>query len=148
MKALNLCILALALATGGNAVAAGTTPVDLATQASNVRLQLAINNGTDSSNLKELYTRDAVVIPPSGEIFSNISDYSTFLTDYIRNRVANFQVETINLRAVGDTAYQDAVWMATLKRSNGKDTEVSGEMTNVLQRQPDGSWKIKFQNWN
>jgi len=147
MKALKLSILALALATGGSAVA-GTLPVELAAQASNVRLQLAINNGASSSNLKALYTRDAVVIPPSGEIFSNMSDYSTFLTDYIRNRVANFQVETINLRTIGDTAYQDAVWMATLKRENGKDTEVSGEMTNVLQRQPDGSWKIKFQNWN
>jgi ketosteroid isomerase-like protein len=146
MKALKLSILTLALATGGSAVA-GTLPVELAAQASNVRLQLAIN-GTDNNNLKELYTRDAVVIPPSGEIFSNMSDYSTFLADYIRNRVANFQVETINLRTIGDTAYQDAVWMATLKRENGKDTEVSGEMTNVLQRQPDGSWKIKFQNWN
>lgn len=146
MKVLELSILALALVAGGNAVA-GPLPEDLAVEASNVRLQLAFNNA-ESNNMKALYTRDAVVIPPGGEIFSNISDYTAFLDKYVRNRASDFQVKTVSLRTVGDVAYQNAVWMATLKRGDGKDIQMGGEMVNVLQRQPDGSWKIKFQNWN
>ena len=148
MKAFKSGILALSLLAAAGSAPAQPVPADLAVEASNARLQVAINNRVDTSDLKALYTTDAVIIPPSGEIYSDTADYSTFLADYMRNRMGNFQVETINLRTVGDVTYQSAVWMATLKRDNGKDSEISGEMTNVLQRQADGNWKIRFQNWN
>jgi uncharacterized protein (TIGR02246 family) len=148
MKTVKTGILALALATAAGGVAAGPVPADLGIQASNARLQVAINNSVDNQTLQELYTRDAVIIPPSGQIISNTSAYSSYLTNYLRGRMADFEVETVDLRTVGNVTYQSAVWMATLKRGNGRDSEIGGDMTNVLQRQPDGSWKIKFQKWN
>ena len=31
---------------------------------------------------------------------------------------------------------------------NGEVSRLEGQMTNVLARQPDGSWKIQLQSWN
>lgn len=148
MKTVKTGIIALALAAAAGSVAAGPVTANLGVQASNARLQVAINNIVDNQTLQDLYTRDAVIIPPSGQIISSTSDYSSYLTNYLRGRIADFEVETVDLRTVGNVTYQSAVWMATLKRGDGPGTEISGDMTNVLQRQPDGSWKIKFQKWN
>lgn len=144
MNTRTISILALGLALASGTALAGPVPTDLAVQASNARLQVALNNNVGASELQSLYTPDAVVIPPSGQIISSTADYAAYLSGYMRDRMGNFQVETVDLRTEGDLAYQSAVWMATLKGG----TEVSGEMSNVLQRQADGSWKIKFQNWN
>jgi uncharacterized protein (TIGR02246 family) len=148
MKTVKTGILALAMATMTGVAVAGPVSADLGVQASNARLQVAINNSVDNQALQELYTRDAVIIPPSGQIISSTSDYSSYLTHYLRGRMADFEVKTVDLRTVGDVTYQSAVWMATVKSGNGRDGEIGGDMTNVLQRQPDGSWKIKFQKWN
>jgi uncharacterized protein (TIGR02246 family) len=148
MKTVKTGILALAMATMTGVAVAGPVSADLGVQASNARLQVAINNSVDNQALQELYTRDAVIIPPSGQIISSTSDYSSYLTNYLRGRMADFEVKTVDLRTVGDVTYQSAVWMATVKSGNGRDGEIGGDMTNVLQRQPDGSWKIKFQKWN
>ncbi len=85
-------------------------------------------------------------MPPSQEILTE-NDYTEFLNRHVRIRMSDFQLQTINLRMEADRAYQSAVWMATID-DGGKRREVDGELTNVFQRQLDGSWKIEFQSWN
>jgi ketosteroid isomerase-like protein len=59
----------------------------------------------------------------------------------------SFRVQTINVSIEDDIIYQTAVWIATVT-SNGVATDLEGEMTNVIARQSDGSWKIQLQSWN
>lgn len=125
---------------------AGTTLSVPGIDENNARWQEAMNRSLDNEELKRLYTRNAVVVPPSQEILSE-ADFSEFLNRHIRIRMADFQLQTITLRMEGNRAYQSAVWMATIDDA-GERREIDGELTNVFLRQDDGAWKIEFQSWN
>jgi ketosteroid isomerase-like protein len=142
MKMLYSVIMALLLASAN----ATTEPIESEVWINNKSLEMAINSG-DTSALAGLYAKDAFVVPPSLEILN--------AQDEIRNNwvsqkligTENFQVQTVNLRLHDDLIYQTAVWFATVTE-NGIAIELGGEMTNVIGRQDDGSWKIKLQSWN
>ncbi len=117
-------------------------------QDSNALWELAMNSGNPETFAK-LYTKDAIIMVPSLEIFSTRLDIQNFWLKTISPIMNNFQVETISIRVEGDVAYQTAVWFASVT-SNGvtTDIDIDGEMTTVLQRQHDGSWKVRLQSWN
>ncbi len=108
--------------------------------------EIAINSG-DMTALANLYTADAVIVPPSLEILNAQDEIEKFWVNQIQTGTDNFRVQTINLSVHGNVIYQTAVWIAT-KVSNGVATDLDGEMTNVITRQEDGSWKIQLQSWN
>ena len=112
----------------------------------NNTLEQAFEAG-DSRALAELYSEDAVVIPPSLEILETSEDIRRFWEKQITSGTGNFRLQTINSRQHGNVVYQSAVWIAT-KVSNGVESELFGEMTNVISQQADGSWKIQLQSWN
>ena len=112
----------------------------------NLSWELAFNSG-DMEALANLYTKDAVVVPPSLEILNAQEEITKFWANQILTGTDNFRVQTINLSRHGDVIYQTAVWIAT-KVSNGVATDLDGEMINVISRQEDGSWKIQLQSWN
>lgn len=105
-----------------------------------------MNRGLHDEELKALYTRNAIVVPPSQEILAD-TDFTGFLNRQIRIRMDDFQLQAISLRMHGDRAYQSAVWMATIDDA-GERREIDGELTNIFLRQADGTWKIEFQSWN
>ena len=108
--------------------------------------ELAFNAG-DTDALTRLYSEDAIVVPPSLEILNAPEKIKDYWTNQILSGTDNFRVQTINLKVQGDVIYQTAVWIATVT-SNGVATDLDGEMTNVIARQTDGSWKIQLQSWN
>ncbi len=138
--------LALILLGTGYTSAAETGLTIPGIDTNNARWQEAMNRSLDDGELKDLYTYNAVVVPPSQELLGD-SDFTEFLNRHIRIRMDDFQLQAINLRMDGDRAYQSAVWMATIDES-GERREIDGELTNVFLRQADGSWKIEFQSWN
>ena len=107
-----------------------------------------IFNAGQISALLDMYTRDAVVIPPSSEILS----YQAAITSYwneLRNiGMGEYKIDTIDVLIEGNIAYQVALWEATLTTADGNTTQIDGSMTNVLQRQPGGRRKIHLQSWN
>jgi uncharacterized protein (TIGR02246 family) len=106
----------------------------------------AVNSG-DRAALALLYTDDAVMVSPASEIISAPEAISDYWTSQRLSGASDFRVLSVNERVDGDTLYQSAVW-ATSYRSNGRISALDGQMTNVLVRQPDGSWKIRLQSWN
>ena len=142
MKILNGLILAISISAGSVTTLAAESDIWI----NNKTWEIAFNSG-DTTALAELYTEDAVVVPPSLEILNAEEEIKNFWAQQISNGTDNFRVQTINLRVHGDVVYQTAVWIAT-KVSNGVATDLDGEMTNVMARQDDGSWKIQLQSWN
>lgn len=108
--------------------------------------EIAFNSG-DTAALANLYAEDAIVVPPSLEILNAQKEIALFWANQKLTGTDNFRVQTINLRRHGDVIYESAVWIATVT-SNGVATDLNGEMTNVIARQEDGSWKIQLQSWN
>lgn len=142
MKILNTFLLTILVSTATAFPEAGET-------GSGVRdsdWELALNSG-DTRDLVDLYSLDAVVIPPSLEILDAPAEIRQYWKTLMAKGTGNFRVQTINLRQQGDTIYQSAIWIAT-SESNGVKTELDGEMTNIITRQDDGSWKITLQSWN
>lgn len=146
MKTVYRLSFALILLGAAYSGVAGTTLSVPGIDENNARWQVAMNRNLDNEELKALYTRNAVVVPPSQEILAD-ADFTEFLNRHIRIRMADFQLQAITLRMEGNRAYQSAVWMATIDDA-GERREIDGELTNVFLRQADGSWKIEFQTWN
>jgi ketosteroid isomerase-like protein len=142
MKLINTLILALVVSSAS--AATGSTESDM--WINNKTWELAFNAG-DTDALTRLYSEDAIVVPPSLEILNAPEKIKDYWTNQILSGTDNFRVQTINLKVQGDVIYQTAVWIATVT-SNGVATDLDGEMTNVIARQTDGSWKIQLQSWN
>ena len=138
-----IAILSLSLI---NTVGANAEPGEIGVRDNNVRWEYALNKG-DTSSLTDLYTEDAIVMAPSLEIVSSKADIKDFWSSQINLGTEDFQVENVYIRVDGDTAYQSAIWVATLN-INGISSIIDGEMTNVMERQADGKWKIRLQSWN
>jgi ketosteroid isomerase-like protein len=142
MKLINTLILALVVSSAS--AATGSTESDM--WINNKTWELAFNAG-DTDALTRLYSEDAIVVPPSLEILNAPEKIKDYWINQILSGTDNFRVQTINLKVQGDVIYQTAVWIATVT-SNGVATDLDGEMTNVIARQTDGSWKIQLQSWN
>ena len=142
MKLINILLLALFVSSSS----ATTTALEPDTWVNNNSWEMAFNSG-DTTALANLYAEDAIVVPPSLEILNAQKEIELYWANQILTGTDNFRVQTINLRRHGDVIYQSAVWIATVT-SNGVATDLDGEMTNVIARQQDGSWKIQLQSWN
>ena len=114
-------------------------------EASNAGWESAFNSG-DTVALSRLYAGDATVVAPSLEIVTEQAEIEKFWAAKFGDGVRDVRLDTINLRADGNRLYQTAVWSASVNLS-GQRHAIDGEMSSVLERQADGTWKIRLQNW-
>ena len=106
----------------------------------------AVNSG-DTTAIARLYTSDAVLVSPGTELISAPGAIGDYWIAKRKSGASDFRVLSVNERIEGDILYQSAVWTSKFT-SNGEVSRLEGQMTNVLARQPDGSWKIQLQSWN
>lgn len=107
----------------------------------------ALSQG-NSTELGRFYTPDAVVLPPSSEILANQDAIKGYWEGLHKIGVKNYSVYDVNLKIEGNFAYQTALWEAKRVTPDGNTIKFDGNLSNVFERQPDGSWKIKLQSWN
>ena len=61
---------------------------------------------------------------------------------------SRYRIDVIDVHVTNNVAHLSALWSATVI-SPGIGAEVKdGYLSNVMQRQDDGSWKIHIQSWN
>lgn len=107
----------------------------------------ALGQGS-SADLVKFYTADAVVLPPSSEILATRDAIKGYWEGLHKIGVNKYSVYDVDLKIEGNIAYQTALWEARRVTSDGNTIEFDGNLSNVFERQPDGSWKIKLQSWN
>ncbi len=132
-------ILAALIGTASTASLAETVP-----QA--VSWASVVNSG-DTAAIARLYTDDAVLVSPGTELIAAPGAIGDYWIAKRKSGASDFRFLSVNERLEGDTLYQSAVWTSKFT-SNGQVNSLDGQMTNVLARQPDGSWKIRLQSWN
>ena len=98
--------------------------------------------------LASLYVDNAVMMPPSSEILSDRGAIKNYWDNLREVGIDVYAISTVDLRIDGDTAYQTVLWDATRNAADGNVIQFNGNMSNVLERQKDGTWKIKLQSWN
>jgi ketosteroid isomerase-like protein len=99
-------------------------------------------------DLVKLYTHDAVFMPPSSEILTGHEAIKKYWDGLRKAGFNEFSTSDITLNTVGNTAYQTALWEAVRKDTAGNIVKLDGNISSVMKRQKDGSWKITLQSWN
>lgn len=100
------------------------------------------------SELGDLYTENAVMLPPSSEILSSQEAIQRYWNDLREIGVYDYSIYAVEQNIDGNVAYTTALWEAKRKTANGEDITFDGNISNVYEKQNDGSWKIKLQSWN
>lgn len=98
--------------------------------------------------LMSLYTKNAMVFPPSSEILDSRTEIKGYLDNLKKVGVTGYSISNIDMDIKGDTVYTTGIWEATRVDTNGNVIEFEGNITNILEKQANGSWRIKFQSWN
>lgn len=146
MKTLKFMIYTLILSTASSiAVADALNTADVE------KMNSLWSDNYDQGNtdiLMTLYTNNATVFPPSSEILEGKDAIAGYLNDLRKAGFNEYNISNVNLDVKGDTAYSTALWEATRVGANGKSIVLEGNITNVLEKQENGSWKIKYQSWN
>jgi ketosteroid isomerase-like protein len=98
--------------------------------------------------LMTLYTDNAVVFSPSSEIFDGRAEIKDYLSGLKSVGVISYTISNVEIEIKGDLAYETAQWEAIWSNAEGSNFNFEGNISNVFEKQKDGSWKIKFQSWN
>lgn len=92
------------------------------------------------------YTDSALVVPPAAAPIEGQSA----IKDYWAQRMADGQeiyvrVESADVR--GNALIQSGVWSVQVTNPYGERAYGGGDFTRILDRQEDGSWKIRMESW-
>jgi len=116
-------------------------------EANNSKWNDAFNRG-DARTLAALYVNDAKLLPPTNAVVSGSQAIQAFWESLIKNGFGNHAIDIVEVRAVGDVAYEAAKWRATGPGKDGGQQSYAGNLVNVFERQRDGTWKSRLHTWN
>lgn len=121
--------------------------IDAITAVSSARAE-AFNN-SDADGIAEHFTEDAILMAPGVPAMKGrdaVRDYYQFIFDEYEPELESHYVE---VRVEGDLAYGRGIAKVTLTPKDGTETlESASKYLNILQRQPDGTWKTTHDIWN
>ncbi len=122
---------------------AGPTPADTAA-VEKLRADFAAAYGAgDAARLSELYTADAVLLPPNQPPVEGRQAILANFQGVFSQFNATFVITSQETRFGGEWAFDRGGYQVKLMpTSGGKEIEDSGKYLVILQRQPDGSWKV------
>jgi len=143
------CVVLIAQSKPGDARAAR----DLAAiQALHARDEAAAK-ASDVAALADLWTADAVALPPGEEPVIGIGAIRAWLAkgrvDTSKLEIVEYAMDFKEVRVLGDEAYEWARTHVTVRPKGAPaGMRASGNLMRVLKRQPDGSWKVARAAWN
>lgn len=106
-------------------------------------------NQSDAGEIASHFTEDAILMAPGVEAMTGreaVRDYYQSIFDEYAPELESRYVE---IKVEGDLAYGRGIATVTLTAIDGSETTVStSKYLNILQRQPDGTWKTTHDIWN
>lgn len=146
MKKINyLSFIVFLMALSANLVARADTAAEI--EAVNATIVKDFKAGK-IADMTSLYTKDAVMLPPSSEILSSPAAISKYWSDLKDVGVKEYSLYLVDLKVDGNVAYATSLWEASRKVAGNDDITMDGNVSSVFEKQKDGSWKIKLQSWN
>lgn len=106
----------------------------------NAQWDAAINNA-DFDALLPLYTDDGRLLPPGAQPVTGPLAIRDFFAGRGRS-VRDHKLELVDVLPIGNYAYTTSHFTATLVVDE-KAAPISGSTVRLIERQPDGQWKIK-----
>lgn len=98
----------------------------------------------DTAMMMSQWTDDFVLLPPAGPILrgrSAIADVFRGVENRVEVLEAVFDIQEV--KVLGDHAFQWGTYQQSVRpRAGGEAVRSGGKLMRILQRQPDGSWKM------
>ena len=138
-----LIFFAIASFTGAISNAAQQQNIRSAIEAGNQKFIQAFQKG-DSAAVAALYAANAQVLPPNGEIASGDEPIQKFWQGVMDSGIKAAQLETLEVEAFDDTAYE--VGKYTLTGEGGKIMDRGKYI--VIWKRVNGEWKLYRDIWN
>jgi len=89
------------------------------------------------------WTDDYVLLPPAGPIMRGRQTIAEAFRGTDSPKILEYVLDVQEVTIVGDYAYQWGTYHYTMQPATGGDTvRTSGKLMRILQRQPDGLWKM------
>jgi uncharacterized protein (TIGR02246 family) len=102
-------------------------------------------NAGDVDGLVALYEPDATLVAQPGEVVVGIAAIQEVLSELVALR-ATHNLEGQKVLQTGDIALSFADWALAGTGPDGEPIEMAAQSSDVLRRQPDGSWRFVIDN--
>ena len=102
-------------------------------------------NAGDTAALLDLYEPDASLAPAPGEVVTGLEAIRQVLDGFLALK-GQMTIETLRVLPSGDIALLHGMWILTGTGPDGNPIELAGRNTEVVRRQPDGSWRFIVDN--
>lgn len=101
----------------------------------------------DMTALGEVYTPDAVLLPPGSVVRGRDKIREFFAPRPDRRQVAH-EMASDELRIYGDVAVDSGTWRSTVKRAEEEPVTDAERYLAVWERGGDGRWRMRFDMWH
>lgn len=105
-------------------------------------------NAGDGKGVADLYTEDAVLLPPGAARVDGKAAIATFWQGAIDSGLTDADLETVEVLEAGDLAIEVGTVALGAPTSDGGTADVSGKYIVVWQRGDDGAWRLHRDIWN
>src|SRR5580765_6801014 len=99
-------------------------------------------------DLLELYSPDALVLRSNYPPIRGAAAVREFFFGALDAGLGEVEIEPLRVDVIGDLAYEAGRCKALIPSSTGKRREERGKYLWVLQRQPNGEWKVVADCWS
>ena len=96
-------------------------------------------NAGDLDGLVALYEPTAMLVPQPGQVATGAASIRQALQGFLAMK-PKIRIETKFVFPSGDVALLRGKWSIDATGPDGKPTQMAGNSTEVIRRQPDGSW--------
>lgn len=102
----------------------------------------------DISALAAFYTKDAIQLPPNAPALVGWEAIRSSLQKELHGLRVEASVEVLETIIAGGWAFARGTYRTVVTpRGDGRRMETKGNWLDILQQQPDGSWKISRSTW-
>ena len=104
-------------------------------------VQFALAN--DAALMMSQWTDDFVLLPPAGPIMRGRSVIAEAFRGVDSPEVVEYVLDIQEVKVLGDHAFEWGTYHYGVRpRAGGATVRTGGKLMRILQRQPDGSWKM------
>jgi uncharacterized protein (TIGR02246 family) len=103
--------------------------------------QFALAN--DAAMMMSQWTDDFVLLPAAGPIMRGRSAIADAFRGVESPKILEYVLDIQEVKVLGDYAFQWGTYHYSVRsRAGGETVRTSGKLMRILQRQPDGAWKM------
>ncbi len=105
-------------------------------------------NAKDADSIENLFTEDAVVMPPNIKVAKGKKEILNSILDEFRGGVTDLVLKTVNVYGSGNLAYEIGQYSLNIKDGDKIENSDQGKYIVVWELSPDGYYKVKVDIWN